>query len=449
MKQKLKLLINKLQLLLKRKKMHHHFNIFLLFIYASSINLMFTNEVKAQPQVSIDVFYRELSPYGTWIQNNEYGYVWVPRHHDNFYPYSTGGYWLFTEYGWTWVSDYSWGWAPFHYGRWFYDPFYGWVWVPGYNWGAAWVTWRYCPGYYGWAPLGPDIGYDFAFSNGYYLPHEQWHFIHQHDLGRRDVDKRILGMGGYIKYLNDSKVIDNVKHDEHQQISYHAGPARNEVERITGKKITALAIENATTPVQLVRKSSLKIYRPELQSEKLQPAAMAPKQFENWKGAANPKKADNIEDHPPVKPLPEKEIRQPDRPIPEKISPRQEQQQPIKQEPVILQPEKEIRQPNKPVPERITPKQEQQVPEKEKPVIQPRQQEIPRQEIQQPVPRKENRPIIESPSQNKPIQQRPPRQRINETPENNYQPPVRKSVPQERPVLKQTLPTRKKPKMAD
>ena len=444
MKQKLKLLINKLQLLLKRKKRHHHFNIFLLLIYASSINFIFTNEVKAQPQVSIDVFYRELSPYGTWIQNNEYGYVWVPRHHDNFYPYSTGGYWLFTEYGWTWVSDYSWGWAPFHYGRWFYDPFYGWVWVPGYNWGAAWVTWRYCPGYYGWAPLGPDIGYDFAFSNGYYLPHEQWHFIHQHDLGRRDVDKRILGMGGYIKYLSDSKVIDNVKHDERQQVSYHAGPARNEVEKITGKKITALAIENANTPLQQVRKSTLKIYRPELQSEKLQSKAMAPKQFENWKGAANPKKADKIDDHPSVKPLPEKEVRQPDRPIPEKISPRQEQQQPIKQEP-----EKEIHQPDKTVPERTIPRQEQQVPEKENPVIQPRQQEIPRQEIQQPVPRKENRPIIEAPSQQKPIQQRPPRQRINEVPENNYQPPIRKNEPEERPVLKQTLPTRKKPKMAD
>jgi len=51
LKQKLKLLINKLQLLLKRKKRHHHFNIFLLLIYASSINFIFTNEVKAQPPV--------------------------------------------------------------------------------------------------------------------------------------------------------------------------------------------------------------------------------------------------------------------------------------------------------------------------------------------------------------------------------------------------------------
>lgn len=448
MKQKIKLLINKLRSLLKKRKMHHHFNIFLLLIYATAINLMFTNKVKAQPQVSIEVFYRELSPYGTWIQNNEYGFVWVPRHHDNFYPYSTGGYWLYTEYGWTWVSSYSWGWAPFHYGRWFYDPFYGWVWVPGYNWGAAWVTWRYSPGYYGWAPLGPDIGFDFAFSNGYYLPHEHWHFIHQHDLGRRDIDKKILGMGGYIKYLSDSKVIDNVKNDQHQQISYHAGPARNEVERVTRKKITALTIENATTPVQLVRKSSLKIYRPELQSEKLQPKAVAPQKFENWKGAANPKKTDKIEEPHPVKQLPEKEIRQPDKPVPERISPRQDEQQPINKEPLKRQPEKDILQPDKPVPERITPRQEQQVPEKERPVVQPRKQELPYQEIKPAAPQKESKPIIEKPVQTKPAQQRPIPQRINEVPKKENQPPEKKMVPQERPVLKQTLPPKKRPKKA-
>jgi hypothetical protein len=431
---------------MKKRKMHHHFNIFLLLVYAATINVMFTNDVKAQ-QVSIEVFYQELSPYGTWIQNNEYGYVWAPHHRENFYPYGSDGYWLLTEYGWTWVSNYSWGWAPFHYGRWFHDPFYGWVWVPGYNWGAAWVTWRYSPGYYGWAPLGPDIGFDFAFSNSYYLPSDQWHFIHQHDLGRRDVDKRILGMGGYMKYLNESKVIENVKHDDRQQINYHAGPDRKDVERVTGKKIKPLAIENASTPVQLVRKSSLKIYRPELKSEKKQPAAVAPKKFENWKGAANPKKADEIEEHHPVKQLPEKENRQPEKPVQEKMSPRQEQQQPVKQVPVIHQPEKEVRQPDKPVPERATPKKEQQVPEKEKPVIEQRKQDIPRKDIpQQAVPKKESKPIIESPSQNKPIQQRPPRQRINEVPQNNNQPPVRKIVPEEKPVLKQTLPLKRKPK---
>ena len=447
MKQKIQQLINRLQSLLKKRKRHHHFNIFVLLIYATTSNLIFTNEVKAQSLVSIEIFYRELSPYGTWIQNNEYGFVWVPHHHSNFYPYSSNGYWLYTEYGWTWVSYYSWGWAPFHYGRWFYDPFYGWVWVPGYHWGAAWVTWRYCPGYYGWAPLGPDIGFDFAFSNGYYLPYEHWHFIHQHDLGRKDVNKKILGMAGYVKYLSQSKVIDNVKHDEHQQVSYHAGPSRKEVERITGKKITPFTIETANTPVQLVRKSTLKIYRPELQPEKFQ-QAVAPKQFQNWKGVANPKKIEKIEDHPPVITSPEKEIRQPDKPIQEKISPRQEHQ-PINQEPVKLQPETEIHEPNKPVQERILPKQDQQIPEKEKPSIQPRQQEMPHQEIQQPKPKKEIRPIIEAPTQQKPIQQRPPRQRINEVPQNNDQTPVRKSVPQERPVFKQTLPTRKKPKMAD
>lgn len=447
MKQKIKLLIKKLQLLLKKKKMHHHFNIFLLLIYATLINFIYTNEVKAQSQVSFEIFYNELSPYGTWVQNIEYGFVWVPRNRHNFFPYGSGGYWLFTEYGWTWVSYYSWGWAPFHYGRWFYDPFYGWVWVPGYHWSPAWVTWRHCPGYYGWAPLGPDIGIEFAFSNSYYLPYEHWHFIHQHDLGRRDVEKRILGIGGYIKYLNQSKVIENVKQDQHQQVAYHAGPSRKEVERITKKKITPIVVENATTPVQLVRRSTFKIYRPEIQSTQLQPVPIAPKKFENWKGIANPKKADELEEHHPVKQLPEKENRQPDKPVPDKISPRQEPQKPIKQEPIIHQPELEIHQPDKPIHERVSPKQELQIPEKEKPVIEQRKQDMPRKDIpQQAVPKKETKPIIESPSQPKPIQQRPLPQRINEVPQNNNQPPVRKMVPQERPVLKQTLPTRRKPK---
>ncbi|MEI7662892.1 MAG: DUF6600 domain-containing protein, partial [Bacteroidota bacterium] len=67
--------------------------------------------------VSFQVFYNELSPYGSWIENPQYGYVWVPDVSPGFIPYSTNGYWVFTDEGWTWVSNYAWGWAPFHYGR--------------------------------------------------------------------------------------------------------------------------------------------------------------------------------------------------------------------------------------------------------------------------------------------------------------------------------------------
>ena len=83
------------------------------------------------------VFYDELSPYGTWVNYPDYGYVWVPDAGSDFRPYATNGYWTYTDYGWTWVSNYIWGWAPFHYGRWFYDDYYGWAWVPGNEWAPA------------------------------------------------------------------------------------------------------------------------------------------------------------------------------------------------------------------------------------------------------------------------------------------------------------------------
>ena len=86
----------------------------------------FTPAPKAQLSVSFQVFYDQLSPYGSWINYPNYGYVWLPtRVPQGFRPYANGGHWVYTNDGWAWVSDYDWGWAPFHYGNWFYDQYYG------------------------------------------------------------------------------------------------------------------------------------------------------------------------------------------------------------------------------------------------------------------------------------------------------------------------------------
>ncbi len=92
--------------------------------------------------ISLQTFYDELSPYGTWIQDPQYGYVWRPDvDQAEFRPYYSNGHWVMTEYGNTWVSDYEWGWAPFHYGRWVTDRFNQWLWLPDTTWGPAWVNW--------------------------------------------------------------------------------------------------------------------------------------------------------------------------------------------------------------------------------------------------------------------------------------------------------------------
>ena len=137
------------------------------------------NKAAAQTygEVSYQTFYDELSPYGRWVDNQEYGYVWVPDAGPDFRPYSTDGHWVWTDdYEWMWVSDYDWGWAPFHYGRWTMDPYYGWIWVPGYEWSPAWVAWRSGGDYYGWAPLRPGISISINFRIGRLLPFDRFSF---------------------------------------------------------------------------------------------------------------------------------------------------------------------------------------------------------------------------------------------------------------------------------
>jgi hypothetical protein len=72
----------------------------------------------ASQDASYQTFYDQLSPYGQWINDPDYGYVWMPDASADFKPYATDGHWVYTDEGWTWDSDYPWGWAAFHYGRW-------------------------------------------------------------------------------------------------------------------------------------------------------------------------------------------------------------------------------------------------------------------------------------------------------------------------------------------
>ena len=91
---------------------------------------MYPNQTaQAQPGVTVSYqsFYDELSPYGQWVSDPQYGNVWVPSEGGDFRPYGSRGHWAMTDYGNTWVSSDPWGWACYHYGRWTYNSYYGWV----------------------------------------------------------------------------------------------------------------------------------------------------------------------------------------------------------------------------------------------------------------------------------------------------------------------------------
>jgi hypothetical protein len=130
-----------------------------------------TTSTGSESIVDLNVFYDALSPYGSWMQVPDYGWVWQPsveQINPDWEPYCDGGHWLYTDTGWYWMSDYTWGWAPFHYGRWFHHPTLSWLWVPDTVWGPAWVCWRRTPLYCGWAPLPPAAVYEYGRGFCYY-----------------------------------------------------------------------------------------------------------------------------------------------------------------------------------------------------------------------------------------------------------------------------------------
>lgn len=232
-------------------------------LYMSAIMIAFSsiltiNTAKAQVygQVSLDLFYDELSPYGNWDMDPNYGDIWYPNEGRNFRPYSSNGYWTMTEYGNTWVSNYDWGWAPFHYGRWVYNSYRGWGWIPGYEWGPAWVEWRSGNGYYGWAPMMPRVGV----SIGINIPVSAWCFapvryiysptFHRHAYyGRSNIYNRTT-------IIHNTYVVNN-----HH---YYGGPARRDIERAIGRRVEVRSIRQSDRPGRSqVDSRNVSIYRPD------------------------------------------------------------------------------------------------------------------------------------------------------------------------------------------
>lgn len=226
------------------------------------------NKAMAQPPapVSFQVFYDQLSPYGRWIDDAEYGYIWVPYDvEDDFRPYYTNGYWVMTDIGNTWVSYYTWGWAPFHYGRWLYDAYYGWVWIPGYEWAPAWVYWRYSSSYYGWAPLGPGFSITISLGN-YYCPDDWWVFLPHKYLYQRRFHHHCIGWHNVPFIIHNTVIINNTYTDRRKGTIYTYGPRVDEFRSATGKMPDVRRVEDTNYPDGAgYGNNTVKVYRPDIE----------------------------------------------------------------------------------------------------------------------------------------------------------------------------------------
>lgn len=213
--------------------------------------------------VTYQNFYDQLSPYGQWIEDPDYGYVWLPDAGPDFKPYATNGHWVYTDEGWTWDSGYPWGWAAFHYGRWYFQDGYGWMWIPGTEWAPAWVSWRNSDEYYGWAPMGPNVSFDAAYGGGYTPPMYYWNFVPHRYIASPQVNNYYVRETNNVTIINQTTVIRNTTVMNRPRNSrYGGGPDAGEVGRYSGAAVRPLAIRESHTPGERADNGNLTIYRP-------------------------------------------------------------------------------------------------------------------------------------------------------------------------------------------
>jgi len=111
-------------------------------------------------------FKEQLADYGKWVDDSEYGKVWVPNNNEkeNWKPYQDGTWQDYSSGNYYWNSYEPFGWATYHYGWWQWSPIWSWYWIPGYIWGPAWVNWYWWGSYAYWSPMW----YSTSYYNQYY-----------------------------------------------------------------------------------------------------------------------------------------------------------------------------------------------------------------------------------------------------------------------------------------
>lgn len=202
----------------------------------------------ASAAVSFDFFYSNLSHHGSWLVSGSYGRVWQPSvYHAGWNPYYDG-HWQYTDAGWCWDSDYEWGDIPYHYGTWVEDDEAGWVWVPGYTYAPSWVDFREGPDYIGWAPVSPSFSVGVSFHVGF-RP-SSFIFLRSHDFLCDRVRSYAVPRSQVNVIINRTRIINNNIRIENNVV-VNRGPDVRFVERATRRRIDAIPIDRTRSVREL------------------------------------------------------------------------------------------------------------------------------------------------------------------------------------------------------
>jgi hypothetical protein len=87
-------------------------------------------------------------------------------------------------------------------------------------------------------------------------------FVRDRDFERADVNHYYVNRTEHVTIIQNSVVINKTYIDSKRRTAYVAGPAREDVQKNTGRNVTQVAIQENAKPGQVSANGQLRIYRP-------------------------------------------------------------------------------------------------------------------------------------------------------------------------------------------
>jgi len=113
-------------------------------------------------------------------------------------------------------------------------------------------------------------------------------FVRDRDFERRDIYNYSVDRSEHAMIIRNSTVINTTYIDNSRHTTYVTGPAREDVQRVTGRRINPVTIQESNRPGRDQNDGQLRMYRPEVVKNVRADRNPAPRRIENLENIKRP-----------------------------------------------------------------------------------------------------------------------------------------------------------------
>jgi len=96
--------------------------------------------------------------------------------------------------------------------------------------------------------MEPGVSVSVSFGRPYNSNYDHWMFVRNGDFDRADVNHYYVSRVDHDRLVRSSTIINKTYIDNSRHTTYASGPAREDVQRASGRTITPVAIQENAKP---------------------------------------------------------------------------------------------------------------------------------------------------------------------------------------------------------